>query len=212
MPCAQQEKGLSPGPVGKPFLDTTGRMCSWHEASDWGTPFLKSKEGDALAFYHFFFHVQTSLGPAYSFTEEGEWGFWARTIVAPDAVGAPCSHQLLSKCHWQNATHTVGMSLSPEASLSDPILRSGLPECSVREPLPRSRGQEAQGRRDPHLLLLGTAMSSDLVLLSDGPPMSASPRTDWLQAPRPGKGSETGQWFLQRLLNLGSHTFRCSDQ
>lgn len=80
------------------------------------------------------------------------------------------------KCHWQNTTHTMGMSFSLEASPSDPILRSGLPEWNVREPFPQSQrpGKPKDGGGIRNLLLLGVAKSSDWVLLSNGPPMSVS--------------------------------------
>lgn len=83
------------------------------------------------------------------------------------------------------------MPFSLEASPSDRILRSGLPECSVKRALsPVTGPREAQGQRDPHLLFLGTAISSDLVRLSKGPPMSV--RTDSLPAPLLGKEAKWG--------------------
>lgn len=90
----------------------------------------------------------------YSFMEEGGRAL-ARTTAAPlgsgGGGGAPVS-PALSECP-QNATHTAGMSLSPEASPSDPILRSGLPECSVKRALaplsgPGEGGKEGSPRTE----------------------------------------------------------------
>lgn len=89
----------------------------------------------------------------------------------------------------------------PRASPPDPILRSGLPECGIRALSPVAGAREAQGWRDPCLLLHGTAVLS-------GPRSSlGATRVSVLESflvPSflPGKGSKTedapcrGWWTL----------------
>lgn len=102
---------------------------------------------------------------------------------------------LLIACYsWQ------GMSSSPEASPSDPILRSGLPECSVRalSPVTGGLGSPRDGGIHPYLLLLGVWPG----FLQWATPVS---ELHSLRAPPPGEGCEMGQSFSPRLLSLRSH-------
>lgn len=191
-------------PEGRPFLDTTGRICSWHKASNLGHHSWRVKRETP---WHCFASCSTSpasLGPTDSFIEEGEQGL-ARTIPAPDTGLLPVPASL-RKCHSHNGDVFLprGLSIWPHPEKWSPWVR-----CK-RALSPVTGAREAQGWRDPCLLLLGAVTSSDMVLLSNGPPMSASPRTDSLQAPPPGNGSTMGQSSLQRLINLRSHRFRCS--
>lgn len=111
--------------------------------------------GGAPAFYRFFSHLPASLGSTLLLHGGRGPGLWPGRLQPPWAVGggegAPVS-PALSECP-QNATHTAGMSLSPEASPSDPILRSGLPECSVKRALaplsgPGEGGKEGSPRTE----------------------------------------------------------------
>lgn len=96
----------------------------------------------------------------------------------------------------------------PRASPPDRILRSGLPECGIRALSPVAGAREAEGWRDPCLLLHGTAVSS-------GPRSSPwATRVSELQScfrsklPSWERKQDKG-CFSKRLVDLRSHRVRC---
>lgn len=154
-------------------------------------------------------YTRTALGSTPSFREEGGRAP-ARATAAPRQVGAPCSYQLeqmpLTECHSHN-----GPSFSLEASPSDPILRIGLPECSVREPFPRSPGGRPKDGGIHTGCSLGLLCHLTWFNFQTGRPCQWDPGPTVPSSPS-GKESQMGRCFLQRVLNLRSHMFRCSDQ
>lgn len=99
----------------------------------------------------------------------------------------------------------------PRASPPDPILRSGLPECGIRALSPVAGAREAQGWRDPCLLLHGTAVSSGPRSSLGATRVSELESCSHSKLPSWERKQDRG-CSLQRLVDLRSHRFRCFDQ
>lgn len=179
-----------PRPMGMPFLDIAGRICSWHKASNLGPHSWRVKWENILAFYRFIFcphfpwsnlvfHRGRGMGPGQGYCSPQQSG---SSLFLPAQVNAT-DRMLLTQ--W-DVFLPRGLSIWTHPEKWSPWV-----QCK-RALSPVTGPREAQGWRDPYLLLLGTAMSSDLVLFSNGPPMSASSRSDLLQAPPPGKEARWG--------------------
>lgn len=143
---------LPPGQWTKPFLDSTGRILLLSGSLRLGTLFLEELSARCPGILPCLFSTAPAfLGPTFSFTVEGGTGVLARTPVAPDTVGAPCSQRLKQSATDSMLLMTGDVLLSRGLSIR-PHPEKWSPWVQCKSPFPGHRGPgKPKGRRDPSI-------------------------------------------------------------